>query len=71
VTSAAGLGLATITDDGTVLDAWFPEPELGAYSPSGTTRIAPDDAPDALNALSGPDADRGVEVPTTPTCGCT
>ncbi len=39
MTSAAGFGLATITGDGTVLDAWFPEPELGAYSPSGTTRI--------------------------------
>lgn len=62
MTSAAGTGLATIAADGTVLDAWFPAPELGAYSPSGTTRIAPDDVPDELAALAGPDADRGVEV---------
>lgn len=62
MTSAAGFGLATITADGTVLDAWFPAPELGAYSPSGTTRLSADDTPDELAALAGPDADRGVEV---------
>ena len=62
MTAAAGFGLATVADDGTVLDAWFPEPELGAYSPSGTTRIAPADVPDDLAALAGPDTDRGVEV---------
>ena len=62
MTSAAGFGLATITGDGTVLDAWFPDPELGAYSPSGTTRLASDDVPDELAALAGPDPDRGVEV---------
>ncbi|MFM8598220.1 MAG: 2,3,4,5-tetrahydropyridine-2,6-dicarboxylate N-succinyltransferase [Mycobacterium sp.] len=62
MTAAAGFGLATVADDGTVLDAWFPEPELGAYSPSGTTRITPADVPDDLAALAGPDPDRGVEV---------
>ena len=62
VTSAAGFGLATIAEDGTVLDAWFPDPELGAYSPSGTTRLSAQEAPDNLAALSGPDPDRGVEV---------
>ena len=62
VTSAAGFGLATITAEGTILDAWFPEPELGAYSPSGTTLLSPDDVPDELAALAGPDPDRGVEV---------
>jgi len=62
VTSAAGFGLATIAADGTVLDAWFPDPELGAYSPSGTTRIGPDDIPAEFAAVAGPDADRGVEV---------
>ena len=62
MTAAAGFGLATVADDGTVLDAWFPEPELGAYSPSGTTRIAPADVPDDLATLAGPDTDRGVEV---------
>ena len=62
MTAAAGFGLATIADDGTVLDAWFPTPELGAYSPSGTTRLSPDDIADELAALAGPDPDRGVEV---------
>jgi 2,3,4,5-tetrahydropyridine-2-carboxylate N-succinyltransferase len=54
--------LATVTEDGTVLDAWFPDPELGAYSPSGTTRITADDVSEELGALAGPDHDRGVEV---------
>lgn len=62
MTSAAGFGLATITDDGAVLDAWFPDPELGAYNPSGTTRLAGGDIPDNLAALCGPDADRGVQI---------
>jgi 2,3,4,5-tetrahydropyridine-2-carboxylate N-succinyltransferase len=54
--------LATVAEDGTVLDAWFPDPELGAYSPSGTTRITADEVSDELGALAGPDRDRGVEV---------
>ena len=62
MTSAAGFGLATITDDGAVLDAWFPDPELGAYNPSGTTRLAGGDIPDDLAALCGPDTDRGVQI---------
>ena len=62
MTAAAGFGLATIAGDGTVLDAWFPSPELGAYSPSGTTRIPAGDAPADLAALVGPDPDRGVDV---------
>jgi len=35
VTSASGLGLATIAADGTVLDTWFPAPELGGDGPPG------------------------------------
>nr|WP_323055593.1 2,3,4,5-tetrahydropyridine-2,6-dicarboxylate N-succinyltransferase [Mycobacterium pinniadriaticum] len=62
MTSAAGVGLATITEDGTVLDTWFPDPELGAYSPSGSTRLSADDAPEDLAALAGTDAARGVET---------
>ena len=34
----------------------------GAYSPSGTTRLAPGDVRGELAALAGPDPDRGVEV---------
>lgn len=64
VTSAAGFGLATVAGDGTVLDAWFPDPELGAYSPSGTAVLSADDIAGDLGALAGPDPDRGVEVVT-------
>ena len=62
MTSAAGFGLATLTADGTVLDAWFPDPELGAYSPSGTTVLSGDEGGGRLGALAGPDPDRAVEV---------
>ncbi len=62
MTSAAGFGLATVAGDGTVLDAWFPDPELGAYSPSGTTVLSAGDIAGELGALAGPDPDRGVDV---------
>ena len=62
MTSAAGFGLATVAGDGTVLDAWFPDPELGAYSPTGTTVLTADDIAGELGALAGPDPDRGVDV---------
>ena len=62
MTSAAGVGLATITEDGTVLDTWFPDPELGAYSPSGSTRLSVAEVPDDLAAVAGPDPARGVET---------
>jgi 2,3,4,5-tetrahydropyridine-2-carboxylate N-succinyltransferase len=54
-THAWGLGLATVTEDGTVLDVWFPEPRLGEPD-------VPDDteAPDHLTALAGPDDVRRV-----------
>jgi len=45
-----------------MLDAWFPDPELGAYSPSGTARMSDDDMPAEFAVLAGPDADRGVDV---------
>ena len=62
VTSAAGFGLANVAVDGSVLDAWFPDPELGAYSPSGTALLSADDIAGELGALAGPDPDRGVDV---------
>ncbi len=66
-TGAVAAGLATIAGDGTVLDTWFPAPELtDAPGPAGTERLTPDAA---LNALGegaakalGVDARRGVEV---------
>ena len=40
--TAWGLGLATLADDGTVLDVWFPEPVLGtgAEVPAGLADLA-------------------------------
>ncbi len=58
MTFAYATGLATVTSDGTVLDCWFPGPELREGSSSaGTERI---DAPAELASLVGEDADRGV-----------
>jgi 2,3,4,5-tetrahydropyridine-2-carboxylate N-succinyltransferase len=54
--------LATITEDGTVLDTWFPDPELGAYGPSGSTRLSVAEVPDDLAAVAGVDTARGVET---------
>ncbi|WP_129785497.1 2,3,4,5-tetrahydropyridine-2,6-dicarboxylate N-succinyltransferase [Promicromonospora panici] len=60
MTTAWGFGLATIADDGTTLDTWYPAPALGE---------APADAvpPEALTALAGADEARRVrlEVVTT------
>jgi 2,3,4,5-tetrahydropyridine-2-carboxylate N-succinyltransferase len=50
--AAAGVGLATITADGTVLDTWYPAPVLGTDAA---------DVPE-LEKLAGDDADRGVRT---------
>jgi 2,3,4,5-tetrahydropyridine-2-carboxylate N-succinyltransferase len=62
VTAAAGVGVATIAADGTVLDAWFPAPELEVDDPAGTTRLSVAEVPDELAALAGHDDDRDVET---------
>lgn len=62
MTAASGVGLATITADGTVLDTWFPAPELSASGDAGTVKLTGDDVPAEFAGLTGPDADRGVEV---------
>jgi 2,3,4,5-tetrahydropyridine-2-carboxylate N-succinyltransferase len=58
-TKAWGHGLATVADDGTVLDTWYPSPALG--SPTGES------VPEALDALARKHPDRRVhtEVATT------
>lgn len=61
MTGAFGVGLATVADDGTVLDTWFPAPELGEPPVTGTERLDADAAGE-LAALVGPDEARGVEV---------
>ncbi|MGW0802865.1 2,3,4,5-tetrahydropyridine-2,6-dicarboxylate N-succinyltransferase [Nonomuraea sp. NPDC002799] len=60
-TGAFGVGLATIADDGTVLDTWFPDPELGDAPATGTEQLSGAEAGE-LAELTGPDAARGVRV---------
>ncbi|UBU16983.1 2,3,4,5-tetrahydropyridine-2,6-dicarboxylate N-succinyltransferase [Nonomuraea gerenzanensis] len=60
-TGAFGAGLATIAADGTVLDTWFPAPELGDAPHTGTQRLSADEAGE-LAEQAGHDAARGVEV---------
>ncbi len=49
-----GAGLATVSQDGTVLDTWYPAPELGRSSDSVDTS--------ALDELVGDDARRAVRT---------
>ncbi|WP_139825442.1 2,3,4,5-tetrahydropyridine-2,6-dicarboxylate N-succinyltransferase [Mycobacterium conspicuum] len=62
VTGAAGTGLATLASDGSILDTWFPAPELTESSQSATTRLAQSDVPAELAALVGRDDDRNTET---------
>ncbi|MGO4459229.1 2,3,4,5-tetrahydropyridine-2,6-dicarboxylate N-succinyltransferase [Streptomyces sp. M-16] len=66
-TGAVAAGLATIAADGTVLDTWFPAPELVAEpGPAGTARLTAEQAVELLGAAAAKairsDAVRGVEV---------
>ena len=69
ITSAHGIGLATVTTDGTVLDTWYPSPLLGetaAAGTPGTTRLSTEEAVaalgDSVGQLLGKDKARSVEV---------
>jgi 2,3,4,5-tetrahydropyridine-2-carboxylate N-succinyltransferase len=53
-----GAGLATISEDGTVLDTWYPAPEVGRIPLGFDPAIPPDD----LDRLAVPDARRAVTV---------
>lgn len=66
-TGAVAAGLATIAADGTVLDTWFPAPELsGEAGPAGTERLDADRTRELLGehgvAALGKDDVRGVET---------
>lgn len=54
--------MATLAADGSVLDTWFPAPELDGPEKPGTTRLAAADVPAELAGLLGRDEDRGTEV---------
>ncbi|WP_343710107.1 2,3,4,5-tetrahydropyridine-2,6-dicarboxylate N-succinyltransferase [Mycobacterium sp.] len=62
MSGASGIALATLAADGSVLDTWFPAPELVESGQSGTVRLAAADVPDELAALTGRDDDRGVQT---------
>ncbi|MFI1967569.1 2,3,4,5-tetrahydropyridine-2,6-dicarboxylate N-succinyltransferase [Streptomyces cinnamoneus] len=67
VTGAVAAGLATITTDGTVLDTWYPAPELVAEpGPAGTETLTAELAAELLGEAAvkavGPDPRRGVTV---------
>src|SRR5258705_12950029 len=62
VTSASGVGLATIAADGSVLDTWFPQPELGVDGPTGTVRLSVGEMPDELAGRTGRDGGRAGET---------
>ncbi|MFC7677014.1 2,3,4,5-tetrahydropyridine-2,6-dicarboxylate N-succinyltransferase [Mycolicibacterium sp. GCM10028919] len=62
MTSASGVGVATIAADGTVLDTWFPAPELSDDEVAGTARLSVAEVPEDLAALAGRDEDRDVDV---------
>jgi 2,3,4,5-tetrahydropyridine-2-carboxylate N-succinyltransferase len=66
VSTAYGIGLATVTPDGTVLDTWYPSPSLGDAGTLGTTRLSSAEIAEALGEsaakLLGEDLERNVEV---------
>lgn len=53
--TAWGFGLATVTDDGSTLDVWYPSPALGSPAEDAA-------APADLTAAEGVDPARGVRV---------
>ncbi|WP_333617857.1 2,3,4,5-tetrahydropyridine-2,6-dicarboxylate N-succinyltransferase [Dietzia sp.] len=59
---AIALGVATMTLDGTVLDVWYPAPELGAAETSGHEVLNGDDVPEDFRSIVGADVERGVEL---------
>ncbi|CAL9633360.1 2,3,4,5-tetrahydropyridine-2,6-dicarboxylate N-succinyltransferase [Actinosynnema sp. ALI-1.44] len=65
-TGAYGVGLATVTPSGAVLDTWFPSPSLGTPAVPGTHRLSATEVAEALGEAAakqlGVDAERDVEV---------
>ena len=48
MSTAYGIGLATVTPDGTVLDTWYPSPVLGETTEASTTRLSSTEIAEAL-----------------------
>lgn len=63
IQGASAVGLATVTVNGTVLDTWFPYPQLGEYANRGTEKLSPADPEYTRFAdLVGFDEARRVDV---------
>ncbi|QIS22528.1 2,3,4,5-tetrahydropyridine-2,6-dicarboxylate N-succinyltransferase [Nocardia terpenica] len=63
IQGASAVGLATVTVNGTVLDTWFPYPQLGEYADRGTEKLSPADPEYTRFAdLVGFDEARRVDV---------
>ena len=62
VTGASGIGLATLAADGSVLDTWFPAPELVEAGETGTVRLSVAEVPAEFAALAGRDDDRETDT---------
>ncbi|ODR08872.1 2,3,4,5-tetrahydropyridine-2,6-dicarboxylate N-succinyltransferase [Mycolicibacillus koreensis] len=62
MSAASGIGLATLAADGSVLDVWFPAPELREDADGATTRLSAAEVPAEFAALTGRDEDRGTET---------
>jgi 2,3,4,5-tetrahydropyridine-2-carboxylate N-succinyltransferase len=56
--------VATISAEGTILDTWFPEPEIGddGDATTGTNRLSVAEVTEELGALTGRDDERDVET---------
>ncbi|MBY6677851.1 2,3,4,5-tetrahydropyridine-2,6-dicarboxylate N-succinyltransferase [Rhodococcus sp. BP-332] len=61
-TGASAVGIAHITPSGTVLDTWFPAPELAEVADTGTARLDTAEVPPELAALVGHDDARDLDI---------
>ncbi|WP_433611291.1 2,3,4,5-tetrahydropyridine-2,6-dicarboxylate N-succinyltransferase [Prescottella agglutinans] len=58
---ASAVGVANVTESGTILDTWYPAPELGEYQENGTVALEGTDIPSDLALLAGHDEAREVK----------
>ena len=68
IQGARAVGIANIAADGTVLDTWYPQPQLAQPKRSGTRRLGASDLTPRLLNLVYIDKDRMVEQVAVETC---
>ena len=59
---AAGIGLASLSERGVVLDVWYPEPELGQFADTGVEWLEAAAVPDRLRPLIGTHSVCGANI---------